>query len=128
MLLEYQGAYALESDTVELHNDDIAIGEDSVYLSGGDSEGLYALYDDRVDTVEELDVLKKEVIQLTTGKHKDGYTIYENAWVLLDGNEKGGIIHDYDLDDYKEYKKVRMDNQKFIAWTREREIARAKEN
>jgi len=105
---EHDGEWALQEDVVELYNRDSALSEESMYLSAGSNEGSYALYEDTVETVEGETVLHDEAIQLSTGQHDGEYTLNEYSWKLLSGDEEGEIIHDDDLSDYEEVKKVRV--------------------
>lgn len=106
---EYEHGWALESDTVELYNNHVAVTDDAMYLDDGEYTGDYALYDDVVDTVEGSTVLRDEAVELTTGQHQDEYTLIENAWRLISGDEEGEIIHEDDLDDYLDVEKVQVE-------------------
>lgn len=106
---EHDGGWALESDVIGLYNNRVAVAEEVVYIDGGSESGEYALWEDVVETLEGEMILHGDAAQLSTGQHDGEYTEDVNAWKLLSGDEEGEMIHDDDLDDYTDVKKVRAD-------------------
>ena len=101
------GKYCVKSEAVKDFEGDW-LKEDKAYkITVGESAGEFASGDYVKQVYNKKGyALIDECVELTAGKYEEDWCLKEDAFVLLDGDKKFGIISTDDLDTYKDMKYV----------------------